>query len=210
MDPFLDFLFNNPFVLIFLGIWGVSLLGNVMKAAAKRAVQQQRSGQASADPRGLRRPVAAPRPAPERRGPDPEQVAAELRRALGLAPAPESVASTWEDEDDPWDDEPAPPEPEPTRPHDLAGRGELGSGTAHRAIDDEHLVTHVADREVSRIKVSEGLGSLAGRAHFGGQAAVLGRRSSRRRSRFAKIGDPAAAIVMMEIMGPPKALRDPE
>ncbi len=206
MDPFLDFLFNNPFVLIFLGIWGVSLLGNVMKAAAKRAVQQQRSGQASADPRGSRRPVAAPRPAPERRGPDPEQVAAELRRALGFAPSPEPVTSTWEDEDDPWSDESAPSEPEPTRAPGLAERAELGSGTAHRAIDDEHLVSHVA----SRIGASEGLGSLSGLAKFGGQAAVLGRRSRRRRSRFAKISDPAEAIIMMEIMGPPKALRDLE
>ncbi|MDP6929386.1 MAG: hypothetical protein QF412_06770 [Planctomycetota bacterium] len=210
MDPFLDFLFNNPFVLIFLGIWGISLLGNVMKAAAKRAVQQQRSGQASADPRGSRGPVAAPRPAPERRGPDPEEVAAELRRALGLAPSPEPVASTWEDDDDPWSDEPELSEPEPTRAHGLAERAELGSGTAHRTIDDEHLVTSIVDYEGSRIKASEGLGSLAGRAKFGGQAAVQGRRSRRRRSRFARIGDPAEAIIMMEIMGPPKALRDPE
>jgi hypothetical protein len=182
LDKLIELLFREPLLLILLLGWIVGGLGKLM--------QQKKKGAAAAG-RPKARPVQRP-VAPQAR--TPEQVAAEMRRLLGMEPAPRQKPAA------------APPQvpaareafaerpPEPLRPATL-GRVEV------------HVDPHVGERMQQRRAPSSGgvarreLGTLGGRT-------VAARQLGPARKSLVDLSDLKRAVVLREILDAPRALRD--
>ncbi len=222
----IDFLLRNPILLLLLGSWVVSWIGGRMQAAAKRAAEQKKRAERAAAEQGTaggeavdadgwprREPevVAEARPKPARRsGPDPEQIAREIRRAMGLEPA-EASSSTPPVLRRSEAVRPAPVEPGPPPPPvhvEIVPDREPGQRRSLRDELDAKAERWEARKVASRKRFDDGLQAHGQAAAIGGQEARRRRSAARRGTgRLVDLHRPAAAVVAAEILGPPIAFR---
>lgn len=198
MSPLLRFLFDNPILIFILVAWVVGAIGNAAKAAKKA---QQRQG---GTPPRARPPAARPASGPR----SAEEVAAEIRRALGLDPTP------------------TPPQPRPpvrVEPQPVVRRNVVAPErppapvvptTQNRRLEI-HVEPHVGEAMARQATVGQWRSSLraggttqSAMGQLGGGRELAPRRASRASSRFA-LGDLGRAVVLTEILGAPLALREP-
>ena len=194
MQRLIQFLFDHPILMFVLVAWAAGMIGNVIRSAKKareRAEQQRRMPQA--------RREHAPPAAPEQPR-STEDVAAEMRRILGMEtepvrPRPRPVA-------------PPPPQPPPPR----APRAEAGERPPQISLPTTQ------DRKLE-IHVDPHVGEVMQRRHMAPKTAAdrglgtLGGRTARQRRRMGigdrySLADLKTAFVLSEIIGPPRALRD--
>ena len=226
-------LFSENFILvILLGGWVLSIFGNVLTKAAKKASEQQRRrAQGVGEQRpllpGQRQPTPGQRPLlPGQRPTQREQPGStrtQVRQPAAATPArpPRPAVPTAEDiateirrvmgmEEPPQRalaPEPPPPPPTPEEPGFTteAGFEHFGEnvGGLHSGVK-----SHVGEGVHSRHTPGSGkvgtreLGSLGGRVHRAPKTKVV-----KRVKRF-DLSDPAAVLVTLEILGKPRALRD--
>lgn len=230
MPDFIRWLLNEPIVLLILIGWIFSMIGGVVQRAARKAQQERAREQGS----GSRPRQATTGPA--RRGPDPEEIAREIRRAMGLEreqpkPRPRPAPQTTRAEAAgrgiggaagprrvDYDELPR-PEPVSFDERSRTRRAVSDEARGRRSLRDEMAVRDI--EMAAREQKQTVLGSLAQRdAHLG--EGVLGRKPTgrmrgakpearRRPAHHARgllnLARPASAIVAMEVLGPPIALR---
>jgi len=205
MRGLFDFLLQNPILIFILLAWVAGMVGNVMKAARKtrERVEQQRRmptarpSQAAPPPvQAAGRPMAPGRPA-QAGQPSSDDIAAEMRRILGMEPTAR----------------PARPVARPTQPAPLRRLAEAErpptpvQPTAQQRKLELHIDPHVGERigkgekKRSRIEASV-MGTLGGRV----QRQVRVREAA---DRFPRT-NLRQALVLSEILGPPLALRRPD
>jgi hypothetical protein len=206
MGDILRWLLQEPIAWLIVASWLFSSLGGAMQKAARKAQQQGRrpgTGESAAS-------SAAPRPAAARRDVrSPDDIAREIRRAMGLEDAPA-----------------ARPAPEPAARQTLrpVDRG-IGGAEARARVDYDEMaqrrptslderpprVTVVYDQPTERprrgLREEMAERDAAARRNLQPVARVGGKR--RMRVGRYDLHDPAAAIVAMEILGRPVALREP-
>ena len=207
MDWIIQLIEEYPFLLLLVGFWVLSMVGGAITKAARKAKQQQRGQQQ----RGQQRRPLSPQPgqaqtrelrAPSRPArPTAEEVAAEIRRVMGMEEAPRPVVQ-----------EPIQPPPQPP-PH-VESLHTPEAGFEHFAEEvgglqpnvDPHVGEEVSQRHVpsSRVTPRRELGTLGGRVHRAKP------KTFRERMRRFNLDDPAAVMVTLEILGPPRALREYE
>ncbi|MEZ5965153.1 MAG: hypothetical protein R3F56_15065 [Planctomycetota bacterium] len=206
MRDLIYLLFQNPILLLVVVVWILSGIANAA-AKAKRAQQRQAQsrrpgepGSSGGPPRAAERQVRAPTARPGQQ--TAEEIARQLREMLGIetvpAPPPRPVQQqeptpAWEDRDDAR----LPRHPEPDR-----GDRDRVPGAAGR-VGELHQSVEARRRKMSSVasSVASHLGHLPTRAS---PAPHL------RRRRVGGVFDPrraAAAIVALEVLGPPRALR---
>lgn len=225
MRRLLEFLLQNPILLLVIGAWIFGMIGNILKAAKKAREKAERSSRAP-EPRR-----AAPAPAPATRSrPQPaaaesgnvrsaEEIAREMRRILGedpargdRAPAEASRGDVGVDYDEPPVAATPPPLPERIRrrnvPEPERAPTPVVPTTSARRLQI-HVDPHVGESIQHRATVSSGrVGDRAAGAELGS----LGGRTHERHRQRAKAGryalvDLKRIIVLNEILGPPLALR---
>lgn len=205
MPRLLQFFFDNPILFFIVLAWAAGALGNVLKKAKK-------AQQAPAAPRPATRQPLSPRPVsapvtPRQRS--AEEVAAEMRRILGLEPeAPEERQSQRA---------PTPPTPPPPSRRAVSREAFASerppapvvptTQTRHLEI---HVDPHVGERIQKRQTVQSG---LVGKHEAGKSLGSLGGRVSEvttRRSTATRfpLNDLKRAFVINEILQPPLALRE--
>lgn len=197
MRRLFELLMQNPILVFILLAWVAGMIGNIVKAARKgreRAEQQRRM------PRADPAPVRAPRAPDAPRRASADDVAAEMRRILGMDTPPRATGTA---------PRPAVPPPlpqarsrrlvEPERPPTP-----VRPTTQERKLEihvDSHVGEEIGRREaLTKPKAESGaIGSLGGRVH---------RRARRREfaDRYPRT-NLRQALVLSEILGPPLALR---
>lgn len=198
MDIVWRILREHPYLLLILIAWIVGAIGNVAKAARRsreRAEQQRRM------PPILR--TESPPPSPTQRSAD--DVAAEMRRILGMEGPVQRPRPVEAEVHVPAKPRPAPRRrdvvvserpPTPVAPTTQARALEIhvdshiGDGIKARHLDASPKGARARDRE---------MGTLGGRVH----AAVRRRTEGARYS----LDDLKTAFVLSEILGPPMSLR---
>lgn len=227
MRRFIDFLLQNPILLLVIGAWVFGLIGNILKAAKKAREQAERSSRAPEPRRGAPAPTPAtrsrPQPAAAERGGvrSAEEIAREMRRILGAdprsgdrTPAEASRGDVGVDYDEvPVATTPTPP-PLPERlrrrnvPEPEKAPTPVVPTTSARRLPI-HVDPHVGESIQQRTTVRSGrvgdhapgteLGSLGGRTHERHRQRGMA-------GRYALV-DLKRIIVLNEILGPPLALR---
>jgi hypothetical protein len=193
MGRFLAFLFENPIILFALAAW---VFGAIGKASTKATSRRPQRPSAPADQQGAGgRAVPWAEPQPQRPDADrrAEEIAAEMRRLLGMeepaatAATPPRVARREVVEPE------RPPVPVQivTRDRRLPRQQQSHVG---ESIQHRHMPATTAGRG------SAGLGGLGGRS----EATVAG---GARRQSLVGLGDLKRALVMAEVLGRPLALR---
>jgi hypothetical protein len=207
MGDLFRWLLQEPIAWLIVASWLFSSLGGAMQKAARKAQEQQ--GQRPGAGRSSSSTQARPSAAKRREARSPEDIAREIRRAMGLEEAPVSRPA------------PAPIERQTPRPVD---RGIGGAEAPHRVDYDELAqrrptslderpprVTVVYDQPTERprrgLREEMAERDEAARRNLQPVARVGGKR--RMRVGRYDLNDPAAAIVAMEILGRPVALREP-
>jgi hypothetical protein len=199
----------DPVLLILAAAWIFGILSRIVagarNAAAKRRKMQQGSRPTARDPmqagRAVRTRPAEPPPRPRPRAqPTQEEVAAEMRRILGLDPgAPPRRLEAAE--------EPAPPRPprrEPLagdRPPEPLRTSTLGQLTVQV---DPHVGGGILQR---RAPISGSVGAQQ-LGMLGGRTRVLARGGRRGASPLVDLSNLPRAIVLREILDRPLGLRD--
>lgn len=218
MNPLLRFLLDNPLLLLLIAGWVFGAVANAAKAAKRR----QGGGGASPSPR--QEPRSAPTAGPRTE----DDVAREIRRALGLDPPAAPPAQRAEPRAEPRPVAPPivrpepvrlpptprsqPVRPQPVRPQPSAARGgerpptPVVPTTNRRKIEvhvDPHVGQEMQRRSAVRPSTAQdrGLGELGGRVEHRSDARRLA--GSRYRPQ-----DLRQAIVLTEVLGPPLAMRD--
>jgi hypothetical protein len=199
MQQLINLFSEYPILVILLVGWLLSMVGGAITRAARKAEEQRRKAQRT--PRQFdRAPTSTPpelrRPEPSQ--PSPEDIAAEIRRVMGMeeAPRPTALRETVVT---------PPPADVPTRAPE-AHLEHLGEGVGGlRSQIDSHVGEGVSHRlaPTSGGVGSRVLGTLGGRVQAPREAGP----PTRRVKRF-DLSDPAAVLVTMEILGKPRALRD--
>jgi hypothetical protein len=186
VDPFqklVRFLTQNPIVLFVVVAWVAGVIGNVVRAAKKRNQQAPSSPQ---------------RPSPARPQRSAEEVAAEMRRILGLPP--ERSTSNSE------------PQPKPVVvrrevPTERPPTPVMPSAQDRRLVlhGDSHVGEGMQRREAPHGSQAprSAIGSLGGRVSQSARQEV---QVSRRR--LVALDDMKRAFVMNEVLGKPLGLRD--
>ena len=226
-----DFIWRNPWVLIILLPWALSIVGGVFTKAARKSAEQQRRAQRGA---GVELQEKRQEKLPEQpKRPEPEQIAAEIRRMMGMEPAakaPEPKTSrptpralqqprprvvVLEEE---WEEAPALAEP-PPEPAARPQAGHLGGlrermaarATARRTISKlagRHIDPATEHGGVHERHLQTGLmRKLRSREGRGAGRRMSGLRAA---GTLADLSDPVKAFVMLEILGPPKGLQGME
>ncbi|MBK8976758.1 MAG: hypothetical protein IPM29_12640 [Planctomycetes bacterium] len=228
MPDLFRFLFDNPILLILLVSWLVSSLGGAMQRAARKAAEQQRraGGGGSEAPRpAAARPtvVRAGRPRPARS--EAEDIAREIRRAMGLedAAAPRSAEVPPERPAAARATPPAVPgsavrraaaPPPHSREQVLADSNE---GPRRGSLVDElrEKAAHRVDISALRRRTSAAAGAAIRSRHLSKLRPHIGGGPAAGATAAAQVGvrplidlhRPAAAIIALEILGPPVGLR---
>jgi hypothetical protein len=211
MPRLLDFLFQNPILIFVLVAWAAGMVGNVVKAAGKRresAEQQRRMPSAPPAVRPQARPQAHDRSQAGGR-PTEADVAAEMRRILGMDQPPKRVPASQRPGSPAGRPQPPPlPTSKPRRLVDTERPPAPMMATAQQRHLEIHVDPHVGEqigkREVlSRPRVeASAMGSLGGRVQSH-------RRVHRTADRYPRT-NLRQALVLSEILGPPLALRPPD
>lgn len=217
MRGFFDLLLRNPILLLVLGAWLVGMIGNILKAQQKaRQRRPARPEPPVARPLPTERapmsrspvaspPTASPAPAPRQPRPQPrpvqspEEIAREMRRILGLEPEPAPSVP------------PAPPRRPVSIPAEPPPSGERPPTPVRPQLRPlaTRVDPHVGDQIRERHMRDAGLGrARAGLPELGslGGRAIQRRRGARAGSHYLP-DDLQRAFVLMEILGPPVALR---
>lgn len=209
MGDILRWILQEPIAWLIVASWLFSSLGGAMQKAAKKAQQQQSrrpSGGGVASPSSPGVPAAPAR----REARSADDIAREIRRAMGLEEAPVARPAS---------------EPErPSRPALAEGRG-IGGAEAPRRIDyDEVRQRHAAAFDERPPRVTVVYDPPTDRPRHGLREEMAERDAAARRAghSVARVGgkrridpgrfdlhDSVAAIVAMEILGRPVALREP-
>ena len=210
----LDWLFQNPFLLILLGGWLLSQLGNMGAKAARRAAEQQQREAAEMEAEQSKRSPAArpvveaappatpptpkvtPAPRPSRSQPKPmEEAIAELQRMMGI-------------EDEQPKPRPRRVEPKPKREPEVA-RPLVEPPRSSKPVVRTEPVPYEASVLPVRVELPDPVSrelpvarELAMTSRPG-----ISRTQPVQRRRILDLSDPAKAFVMMEVLGPPRALR---
>ncbi len=203
MRDLLRFLFENPILLFIVVAWIAGAIGNAVKAARKQQRQQQPA------------PPVRTRPAAPQAGPrTADEVAAEIRRALGLDPpqAPPRPAP------------PPTPAPRPVAPPPAPARPAAWPEVSRREAPsperpptpvvpttqarklEMHVVPHVGEQIQRRAAVKPATAAPRGIGELGGRSTAPARRAAGGSSRYA-LDDLKRAFVLAEILGPPLASR---
>jgi hypothetical protein len=196
MNRLLDFLFANPLIAIIVLGWLLGAIGKMMKSTAEQAQRSRRNG-----PTEGSAPAPKPIARPAKARPSPEEIAAEMRRVLGLDDPKEAQRPVA-----------ASPRPaEPVRRESVAPAGVEPPPKPLPSVSLAHLQTrvdpHVGERMQGRRGPSSGsvgrsvLGTLGGRS---GNRQVESLRTS---SRLVDLRDMAKALVLKEILDEPVGLR---
>lgn len=193
-------LLREPLVWLLLVSWVLGGLGKIVQAKKKRDEIANRRRDAKGD-FGARPEIAEPQP-PRRR--TPEEVAAEMRRVLGMEPSPSPNS--------PKPSQQARPMPQPRA--EFAGReaAEGDRGPQPMRVSqlgrvDIHVDPHVGENVQRRAAPTSGgvasheLGTLGGRQHQRAAAA------SQRARGLVDLSDLSRAFVLREILDEPRALR---
>lgn len=199
-------LLREPLVLLLLVSWVLGGLGKILQAKKKRDEVARRRREAHGD-LGSQPEIEESRQ-PRRR--TPEEVAAEMRRVLGMDPAPAARPA-----------QPAPrqkPQPKPlVKPQqrlEFAGReaAEGDRGPQPMRVSqlgrvDIHVDPHVGENVQRRAAPTSGgvasheLGTLGGRQHRRAAA------TAQRARGLVDLSDLSRAFVLREILDEPRALR---
>lgn len=215
-----DLIRSNPWLILVI-FWGISSLGGVMQKAAKKAEQQRKrqAGRRSAETEGMqapsRREVSAPGPQqrPQRERPSADDIAAEIRRAMGQR--------AEQDEERPQPVRRAAPTPPPIRPEPVQvevvteRRKSLSEemdekeakGKRDRAREDREREIHLGRLEGRDAHLGERISERHIRPEFAGKRTAG---SVRRGTPLVDLSRPAAAFVSMEVFGPPVGMRGPD
>ena len=151
------------------------------------------------EPLGSMESDPEPQPRPNRQTPD--EIAAEIRRVMGLEREESRVEVIEEVYEEPVVSAPSHMLEPPVEPshggglHDRMGAREAGGHHGPGELETRHLGTTVRDRR----------GSLADRY---AKKDLGTARTGRRARSYIDISNMAKALVTMEVLGPPKALRD--
>lgn len=221
MRDLIEILRQNPILILILATWVLGGLGKVL--------QRTRDARSRQQPTGTSGP-AAPSESESRR-PTPEEVAREMRRALGLDPEPERTIPP---------ERPAEPEPRRTIEHDFDDEAPVEAParplpvvrkpappplprrsvirpeappTPLRPRDLGRMPVHVAPQVGAGMQQRKGPATGAVGAHALG---TLGGRDEQRRARPRRAGSPLVdlhdlprAVVLREIFDLPLSLREP-
>lgn len=213
-----EFLTANPILFLFIGAWVIGAIGNAVRSRnARQKREEARSTRRQSDPIApaqrveprASRPTAAsaPPPVPQQqptsaRGPD--EIAAEMRRILGLEQEPPprapEVMPRVEPVRRPAGSRPVPPELPPTP---------LAPATAARMLE-RHIDPHVGEGITSRKAAGSGRVGKHDRAwgSLGGRRRDIAIEVAGQRERIVDFRDLKRIIVGAEILGPPIAFRD--
>jgi hypothetical protein len=170
--------------------------------ASREAEEAQGPGQALGEPMG--RPARTDRQSPE-------DIAAEIRRVMGLERAETRVEVIEEVYEPALESSPYDFDPEPSFDADADADPDHGGGLHDRFVARESAArapgAHRLGDDISERHAGSGdVGRLADR--FAAHAVPRG--SVARRRGYLDISDMARAFVTMEVLGKPKALRDDE
>jgi hypothetical protein len=219
VEDLFHFLAKNWWLLFILVPWIGSVVGDVFTKAAKKAAAEERARRRQA---GQGREPGAQLPQAEKR-PSAEEVAAEIRRMMGMevqeeqrSPSgsrPVVLEEEWEEPE--WEEvepEPEPaPVPEPVRSlrdrmvdrearqaSEVEAR-RIQQATPRGGVHDRHLQTAL----MHKLQIREG-------SRYGRRRAVRALPGAHgvRTGELVDLSDPARAFVLLEVLGPPKALRD--
>jgi len=183
-------LLQNPGLVLLGLVWIVaSIAGSIQRV--KRQQQRTQSPLPPSEDAAGRRPT-----------PTAEEIAAEMRRALGLDPKPQ-----------PQQQAPKKPQPRPEprrvpiatggeRPPQPLQPRELGKVTTH-------VSSHVGERLEQRRDPQSGAVGAQQLGTLGGRAATRGRRGREGGSELVDLHDLPRAIVLREIFDQPLSLREP-
>ena len=222
MDKLIRLLFENPILLFIIGAWVLGAISNAAKAkdkagggSAGRRRSRRRRGVDEQQTVASPLPRSAPQPAPGRPTPPkpqpsaagsggrlagsaaqtPEQIAREMRRILGLEPAP--AAS-------PPPSRPSAPSPPPLERPPEPIRVSTESSNLRTRVDP-HVGEGIRDRHMRESMVGKPRAGRGAIGNLGGR--VTGRkRAVAHGSRYA-LDDLRKAIVINEILSPPVSLR---
>lgn len=188
MEKLLRLLFDNPVLLMVVLAWLVGAIGNAVRRGVRGAASRPESRRPSTSPPPLQRRE----PSSVRKTPD--QVAAEMRRILGL----DTVEVV--------------PEQPVVRPvHRETIAVERPPEPVHVSTRDRRLELHVASHvgeELQRRKDPHS--GLVGTQRIGdlGGRTTSAPRMGRTTGRLVDLGDLKRAVLAAEILGPPLALRE--
>lgn len=213
MDWLLRLLSDNPILLFFVVAWVAGMLGNVAKAAKK--ARQSQGG--AATPRA-KPPSAWPADPAANRPRSPDEVAAEIRRALGLdPPAAPARPEPAKPVSKPVNKPVAKPRPvAPPRPASTLGRRPQPAEraptpvmptTQHRHLE-LHADSHVGEALQRRAAAPPPAAVQRSFGGLGGRNPVVRHEHLEVPRRYA-MNDVTRAIVMAEILGPPVSMREP-
>lgn len=208
---------NEWLWIIPLAYFLISAIGGAASKKAKEAAKKSRGDGPRTTLKPIGEEVVSATPAPADPGPAPsprrktaDDIAAEIRRMMGLPPevavrSEEPVEDLFEElaDAEPLAEEAAVLEQRPSHGGDLHDRllareaaGRHSAGTLETRHLEEHHSTLVERHLVPNVGMSRRAGRSAAR-------------SSGRRG-YVDIRDMARAFVTAEVLGPPKALRDTE
>lgn len=184
-----------------------------LRAGAQTKLPEQGSSRPVLDPVATARPTVAPpqaQQAPAQQAPGQqasEEIAREMRRILGLEPAPRTAprapGPAW-----PEAAPAARAEPDVVMAQEGPRDGPLRTATRDRRIDvhvDPHVGEGIRDRHIER-KTFDQRRQLAKFGGLGGRVQQPKRARAARSSRYS-LDDLKTAIVMSEILSPPVSLR---
>lgn len=189
MQQFLRILFDNPILILILVGWLFSALAGAASKAAKRQAQPRRRPEFDAVRDKQRQADQARVPSGESRPRTPDDIARELREMLGLEPGPTRPPPSVR--------EPA-ARTEPQR--------DLGDAST---IDVPTVPVGELRKELARKRAKQKALSQVGKQHVGGlleHHIAAPSRGGQRRLAFDR-AHAVAAIIGMEVLGSPRALR---
>jgi hypothetical protein len=191
MGRLIEFLLNNPLIALLVIGWLLSAVGQAVAKGRRAAAGAPRQG--GAPPRPAR--------APQQRS--PEEIAAEMRRILGMDPRPAPPAPARPPA-------PAARPPAPRLQHaDEPRLGDAPVAVGSRPIGDLAVKVDPHVGETIRQRRAPATGSVGAVAlgDLGGRQRT-GRVIERRGSSLVDLQDLPRAIVLREILDRPLALRD--
>jgi hypothetical protein len=214
MRDLINLLLNQPILLIILIGWIVSMLGGVMRRAVERQQREQRQQQR--------------KPKPEQKS--AEEIAAELRRMMGMEARTEVREPPAQR---PPAQRPVPPQPLPQALDDVEAARDARRQRREQELAEAEALRRARLEAAARAEgrplpkpqpakapsISVAPHTLSTAEHTLGKIKAEPRTPARQRSRLEiapplsgrriDLRDPARAIILTEVLGPPLALRPP-